>query len=253
MGEGWIRDDTFFRVEGWMRNRLKLKGTALQVFAIIYGFSQSGESSFNGSLGYLCDFTGTSKNTVIKTLKELVARGYVVKQQTQVNGASYIVYEVNEPVVQKLHGGGAKTAPGGGEETAPNKIIHEKIGYKNDSMVDEIVGLYHSICVSYPKVETLTQRQRTRIQRLLESYGKGDFETVFVSAENSRFLKGSKGGWRATFDWLIQEGNFLKVRQGNYRDRPKRTSGNPLGPGWQPSLGQAELEAIQRVLREEPV
>lgn len=68
MAESKVRDDNFFLVSGWMLNRLNLKGVALQVFSIIYGFSQDGESFFTGSLQYLSDFTNASKPTIIKAL-----------------------------------------------------------------------------------------------------------------------------------------------------------------------------------------
>ena len=45
-----ILDDNYYQVSGWMLNRLHLKGTELQIYAIIYGFSQDGESKITGSL-----------------------------------------------------------------------------------------------------------------------------------------------------------------------------------------------------------
>lgn len=138
MAESKIRDENYFQVTGWMLNRLNLKGTALLVYAIIYGFSQDGESSFSGSLRYLCDFTGASKNTVMKALKDLVEQGHVLKTENQVNGVKFCTYQA-APVVQKLHwggaeielGGGAETAPGGGAETAPNNKSLDNKGSDN--------------------------------------------------------------------------------------------------------------------------
>ena len=44
----------------------------LNIYAIIYGFSQDNGSEFTGSLQYLCDFTGATKPTIIKALKTLL-------------------------------------------------------------------------------------------------------------------------------------------------------------------------------------
>ena len=41
-----IQDNNYFQISGWMLNRLKLKGTDLQIYAIIYGFSQEGQGEF---------------------------------------------------------------------------------------------------------------------------------------------------------------------------------------------------------------
>ena len=139
MAESKIRDDNFYLIGGWMINRLGLKGTALQIFAIIYGFSQDGEGEFKGSLRYLCDFTGASKNTVIKALKDLADRGYILKTESQLNGVKLCTYR-SAPGVQNLNRGGAETAPGlcrncteGGAETAPNN----KRDNKEDNIEDK--------------------------------------------------------------------------------------------------------------------
>lgn len=36
-----VRKDNYFAVQGWMVTELKLKGNALMLYAIIYGFSQT--------------------------------------------------------------------------------------------------------------------------------------------------------------------------------------------------------------------
>jgi hypothetical protein len=78
-----------------------------------------------------------------------------------------------------------------------------------------------------------------------------DFRTLFENAENSSFLKGVDGGWKASFDWLIKEANMLKVLEGNYADKPKRGRKEKV-PGWckQFEPGEAELEALQRFMNE---
>lgn len=118
----------------------------------------------------------------------------------------------------------------------------------------QIVDLYHSICKSFPSVRSLSDARKKAIKARLKSYTIDDFRTVFENAENSSFLKGEEGGWKASFDWLIKESNMLKVLEGNYVDKPKRYGRKEPVPGWaEHSLGDAELEAIQRVMREEPV
>ena len=45
-----IKDENYFVVHGWMRTKLNLKGNHLTIYALIYGFSQDGESEFRGTL-----------------------------------------------------------------------------------------------------------------------------------------------------------------------------------------------------------
>lgn len=125
---------------------------------------------------------------------------------------------------------------------------------KLSSDLQSVVDLYHSICVSYPRIRSLSDARKKAIKARLKSFNLDDFRTVFENAEASSFLKGVDGGWKASFDWLIKEANMLKVLEGNYKDKPKRYGRKEPVPGWmEPTLGDAELEAIQRVLKEEPV
>ena len=258
MAESKVRDDNFFLVSGWMLNRLGLKGTALHVFAIIYGFSQDGEGSFTGSLQYLCDFTNTTKKPVIKALKELTDMGYVLKTENTINGVKFNTYKTSPLVVEKLHRGSGEITPGvvekvhrGSGETPPNnKDINKPL--KNKDIVNEVIELYHSVCVSFPTIRAVSDARKKAILARLESYTLEDFRTVFENAESSSFLKGADGGWKASFDWLIKEANMLKVLEGNYQDKPRRYGRKEPVPGWcQHSLGEAELEAIQKVMQED--
>ena len=53
-----MKDGNYYTVYGWMINRLKLKGTTLQLYAVIYGFSENGENECSGSLAYLAETSG---------------------------------------------------------------------------------------------------------------------------------------------------------------------------------------------------
>lgn len=124
-----MKDDNYIVIQGWMINRLKLKGNDLIIYAVIYGFSQSGEDQeYTGSLQYLTDCTGASKPTVINILKKLVAEGLITKKEKIVNGVKFCSYsadltgskEILPGVVKKLDRGSKETLPGGGKETLHN-------------------------------------------------------------------------------------------------------------------------------------
>ena len=259
MTESKVKDDNFFLVSGWMLNRLNLKGTALHVFAIIYGFSQDGEGSYTGSLQYLMDFTNTTKKTIISTLQELVEKGYLIKTENYINGVKFNTYKASTPLVKKLHQGGeeittdpVKKLHQGGEEITPNNISINKSNINKD-IVNEVIELYHSICISFPTIRAVSEKRKKAVAKLLKTYSIEDFRKVFENAEASSFLKGTDGGWKASFDWLIKEDNLLKVLEGNYADKPKYGRKEAV-PGWmERKLDQDEEEAIRRVLREDPI
>jgi len=84
----------------------------------------------------------------------------------------------------------------------------------------QVVELYNKICISFPPVRTLSEARKKEIAIRLNTYSLKAFETLFENAESSSFLKGSNPrNWYATFDWLINEANMIKVIEGNYADR----------------------------------
>ena len=115
------------------------------------------------------------------------------------------------------------------------------------------MDLYHSICVSYPRIRSLSDARKKAIKARLKSYSLDDFKTVFENAEGSSFLKGVDGGWKASFDWLIKESNMLKVLEGNYADKGKTYRYKEKVPGWVGfTMGDAEKSFIEQALKEDP-
>ncbi len=92
-----VKDDNYYVVQGWMRNKLGLRGNSLDIYAIIYGFSQVAHQEFTASINYLCEWLGVSRPTVINTLKDLVDGGYLTKESTEINGVIYNRYTAIVP------------------------------------------------------------------------------------------------------------------------------------------------------------
>ena len=116
MAESRIKDENYFQVSGWMLNCLGLKGTPLQLYAIIYGFTQDGKSCFEGSLAYLEDFTNTTRPTVIKALKELVDKGLLRKKERLENGVKFVTYQADLREAERRRGGGKEPLQGAGKK-----------------------------------------------------------------------------------------------------------------------------------------
>lgn len=139
------------------------------------------------------------------------------------------------------------------EEDKEEKELELDIDKEEKISCQQIVDLFHSICKSYPKIRSLSDARKKAINARLKAYSLEDFETVFKNAEESSFLKGSNDrNWTANFDWLISDKNMAKVLEGNYADKPKRYGRKEPVPYGCNGLGSAELEAIQRTLREDP-
>lgn len=121
-----MRDDSYVVILPWMVSELGLKGNELIIYAIIHGFTMA-DCSFNGSLKYLMDWTGsTSKPNTIKILKSLTEKGLVKKDEKFINGVKFCEYTT---VVRKTNDGGSDLEPrwfenrtGGGSKIEPNNI-----------------------------------------------------------------------------------------------------------------------------------
>lgn len=116
-----------------------------------------------------------------------------------------------------------------------------------------VVALFHEICVSFPKVRSLSDARKKAIKARLNTYSMEDFRTVFQNAEDSSFLKGKNDrNWQANFDWLIADKNMAKVLEGNYADKPSRYGRKENVPGWfgQRDFDDDEIAAIQAMMSE---
>lgn len=83
-----------------------------------------------------------------------------------------------------------------------------------------ITDMYNEICISFPSVRSLSEARKKAIKARLNTYTIEQFKAMFETAEASSFLKGQNNrNWQANFDWLIKDGNFAKVLDGNYSDK----------------------------------
>ena len=128
-----MNSDNYIVIQGWMCNELELKGNELLIFALIFGFSQDGESSFNGGRKYIAETFNISLPTVDKSLQILVEKGLIIKESsndyvhTDTYRAASSSKETLLGVVKKLYQGG--------KETLHNNIINNKIKNKENTKV----------------------------------------------------------------------------------------------------------------------
>lgn len=86
-----------------------------------------------------------------------------------------------------------------------------------------IVDMYNDTCVSFSKVQSLSDARKKGIKARLNTYSIDDFKALFEKAESSDFLKGGNDrNWSANFDWLIKDSNMAKVLDGNYDKKDSR-------------------------------
>lgn len=86
----------------------------------------------------------------------------------------------------------------------------------------EIVDMYNDICISFPRIKSLSDARKKAIKARLNVYTIEDIREVFVKAEASDFLKGRNArNWSANFDWMMKDSNMAKILDGNFDNRGK--------------------------------
>lgn len=114
-----------------MVSEYKLKGNELLIYAIVYGFSQDGNSGYEGGLQYLADWTNSTKQGVLKNIKSLLDKGLISKYEYYKNNTKLVKYH------STLFNGGIKQSLINNIIDNINKkenIIKEKICF--DDVVD---------------------------------------------------------------------------------------------------------------------
>jgi len=109
-----------------------------------------------------------------------------------------------------------------------NQQKENKIDY------DQILEDFHFYCKSLPRVKVLNLKRKASIKARVKEFGYESLEDVFALAEASNFLSGRESYWKASFDWLINPTNFLKVLEGNYLNKGEQSTleaqdGAPVG------------------------
>ena len=230
-----LQNENFFTIYGWMLNELHLKGNELLVYAVIYSF---GDEGIKGGIATVQDWTGCSRNTTKSALRSLQSKGLIEWTYSVGNGrqiSNFIrskIDTVNFRPYQKLTGQeltfkGSKIDYGKGSKIAPsiyNSIKDSKRGIvkKHNKSIDyeKIKDDYNSTCKSLAKVTVLSENRKRAIKTIIDRFGEEKLQEVFRLSEESNFLRGDNNrGWQRSFDWLLKENNFVKVLDGNYKNR----------------------------------
>lgn len=91
-----LNEKNYIAIADWMVTGFDFNTRELLCYAIIYGFSQDGESVFSGSLNYLSTWLGIRRDNVLRYLNALVEKGVVIKEKKSGINKSWCEYKVVE-------------------------------------------------------------------------------------------------------------------------------------------------------------
>lgn len=177
MAESKVKRENYITVQGFMLTDLKLKGNELLIYACIYGFSQTENQVFNGGLRYLADWVNSTKQSVIKCLKSLEEKGYIIKREKYINGVKSCEYYTTElnTLLNKVEYPIKQSLTGGIKQSLTNNIELDKLL----DNIKEIVGYLNSkLGTRYLPDNEKTQRLITARFNENKKYTVADFKDV---------------------------------------------------------------------------
>jgi hypothetical protein len=134
-----MKKESFVTLRPFMITDLELKGAELIIFAIIYGLNVQ-DHSFNGSVQYLMDWTRGSRSHTLASLKSLMDKGYIVKEERWDEYKKYCTYNVadyilseNKNVMSENQTGSSENQTDGCLKIRPNNIEANNIDDKKDN------------------------------------------------------------------------------------------------------------------------
>lgn len=109
-------------------------------------------------------------------------------------------------------------------EDASENIL--KVPKTDKTPYQQIIDMYHSICVDLPRVKVLNETRKRLVRARWRQYPDFRFwESFFKRVHESDFLNGrlalrdDKPPFIADFEWLVRPNNFAKILEGKYDNR----------------------------------
>ena len=188
-----IKDSNYINIPGWAVTKLGLKGNNLIIYSIIYGFSQVDGHYFNGSLQYLCEWTNSTRQGVLKNLNELVDLGYILKQESSPTNIYYVnksfINDVNSVMADVNSVNKGVNLVDESCKLSSHNNINNNINNKDNkyiknkeinAKIESIINYLNKICDTHFRTSTESSRKVIR-RHLNEGFTENDFKKVVDS------------------------------------------------------------------------
>lgn len=212
-----VKEENFITIHGWMITRLGLSGASLIIYAVIYGFSQDGESFFQGSRQYLADWCNCSLSGVKKCLRQLQDSG-LIEQIYHSKDNQDVYYRAHiEPVSQSVQGLGHKVTEAmaqsdlGGMTKVTEARAQSDLPIKDDNIVNNIAdNIVDNIVVDTSTPAPFKIPTIEAVKTFAERHGKAVVDPVtffeYYQANGWKVGKNKMKDWRAAFRmWEARE------------------------------------------------
>ena len=175
------------------------------------------------SVDFICDKLKISRTRFYKHMNLLVGAGVVKKEQRKnenqsFSGNVYVLVpnlqNIQMPCTENEYAGNAST---GNEETNINTFNINTL--KSKTEYREVMEAFNAICVSYPKVKSLSEARKKAIRARLRTYSIDDLRKAFEAEKEEerkphnkdQIYKTLDGKFAVEFEKLFGKGACKKV------------------------------------------
>jgi helix-turn-helix protein len=187
----------------------------------------------------LVEFTGLSRRTVLRAIAQLEGHGYLTADRGRYNNR-YSFPDVSPPAhleMSDVSPPPVRCVATGTSDVSPPPPI-QRIDPVNESSEDSLperataknayesfIALANELNLPVPRC---SEKRLAQIRARLKEHGIGGWQAALDAIQSSSFLRGQSesSSFTVTLDWAIKPTNFLKIIEGNYRDRAKARRGD---------------------------
>lgn len=251
-----------YTIHDFMTERLRLSGTELLLYALVYNFSQDGNGCFYGSNDYAAKKVGCTRVNVNDKLSRLVKRGLLSRSYGSHNGKPTIDYvaivpEVCQDSIQckgSLQQLSIKLTPDCDESLHNNKGDN-----LNDNQNTVTTSRAKKVeLIQYAEFVSMTADEH---QKLVDEFGETDAASLIQILDNYKGSSGKKykSDYRAIRSWCVERLEEQKRRVNQARFGLNGSYGN-AGPrvnerGETPTVAsmRAAAESFERIAQRHAV
>lgn len=211
-----MKENNYIIIPGFLRTRLDLKGSELIITALIYGYSQDGNSWFMGKTEYIAEWAGITDKNVLRSLKSLTKKGILEKKEMFVNNkAKRCYYRFNFECAELQNGTVAGYQNGTVNNNIDNNISNDNIKPEN-----EFSGFFDESQQSNTpqKLRGTTEPRRclfvnsrfAKFDDFEKCFDKPEFEQIDILYYYHSVADWSASKGRMQKDWIAQTRNFIR-------------------------------------------
>lgn len=116
----------------------------------------------------------------------------------------------------------------------------------NNAKIQKFLDYYNSL--NLPIIRKVTDKRKKAILNIMDSFNDDEIKKVLDNFSTSDFLLGKITDFKANIDWILKEGNFIKILEGKYNNNNKKISFNDNAVS--ESYTDNELKELERLDKE---